>query len=551
MATSKVPAYGPDLLAQLASREARIAELETRLVEAEDTLQAIRTGQIDALVVSGPEGDHIFALEGADHTYRVLVEEMQEGTVTCDADGLILYSNRQFASMVGIPVETIVGSRFQRFLAPEKESHFTEFLAEAGARRSRSELALRAGDGMLVPVNVSLSRLETAGIQTICAVITDLTEQRHYEAMLREGELSRLILDQAAEAILVIDARGIILRASEAARYLAGHNILRQHFDAAFSLWEPEHCIDAARLLSAAVAGDGLRSIELQLLQPDRPASSLLLSAGPLWSESRELLGCVVTLIDITERKRSEEALALQARALERSNNDLRQFAYAVSHDLREPARNLAIYSQLFEEKYKGKFDGEADRFIQQMVQSAYRLEGLLDDLLTYTQTAGAAKAVETALDANVALAKALAVFEAAFSESGARIEVDPLPWLRVEEVHLQQLFQNLIGNSLKYRGETPPVIRISAQPSGSAWKLTVEDNGIGIDPQYHKQIFGLFKRLHGGTKYTGSGMGLAICQQIVERYGGRIWLESELGQGSKFFFTLPGEPKAAESLKA
>ena len=531
-----------ELQGRLKNSGERIAELEARLAEAEETLQAIRTGQVDALVVSGPDGDQIFALEGADHAYRILVEEMQEGAVTLDPDGLILYANRQFAAMMKTPVESIVGCNIQHFLAPDRYPMFSRMLANNKSEHQRTELMLRASDGTSIPVHVSLIWLNTAGIQTVCVVISDLTEQRHYEAMVEEGELSRLILEQAAEAIVVIDARGMILRSSESAQNLAGRNILLQPFDSVFQLWERETRIDTARLLSAALVGEGFQSIEVSLFHADKPYSTLLLSAGPLWGDDRELLGCVVTLTDITERKRSEEALVRQAQELERSNGDLRQFAYAVSHDLREPIRIVTIYSQLFEKKYKGSLDEQADAFIQHTIEAAQRVETLLDDLLAYTQTAEGPQSVDSAVDANVCLAKVLAMFDAALVDSGAIVTSDPLPLLRVKEVHIQQLLQNLISNSLKYRSEESPRIHISAQRDRGMWKIGIADNGIGIDAQYHEQVFGLFKRLHGSGKYAGSGIGLAICHKIVERYGGRMWIESEAGKGSKFFFTLPGE---------
>jgi PAS domain S-box-containing protein len=531
-----------ELQGRLKNSGERIAELEARLAEAEETLQAIRTGQVDALVVSGPDGDQIFALEGADHAYRILVEEMQEGAVTLDPDGLILYANRQFAAMMKTPVESIVGCNIQHFLAPDRYPMFSRMLANNKSEHQRTELMLRASDGTSIPVQVSLIWLNTAGIQTVCVVISDLTEQRHYEAMVEEGELSRLILEQAAEAIVVIDARGMILRSSESAQNLAGRNILLQPFDSVFQLWDRETRIDTARLLSVALAGEGFQSIEVSLFHADKPYSTLLLSAGPLWRDDRELLGCVVTLTDITERKRSEEALVRQAQELERSNGDLRQFAYAVSHDLREPIRIVTIYSQLFEKKYKGSLDEQADAFIQHTIEAAQRVETLLDDLLAYTQTAEGPQSVDSAVDANVCLAKVLAMFDAALVDSGAIVTRDPLPLLRVKEVHIQQLLQNLISNSLKYRSEESPRIHISAQRDRGMWKIGIADNGIGIDAQYHEQVFGLFKRLHGSGKYAGSGIGLAICHKIVERYGGRMWVESEAGKGSKFFFTLPGE---------
>jgi PAS domain S-box-containing protein len=539
---AKTAPISDDLQTRLAASESRIAELQSRLAEAEETLQAIRTGEVDALVVSGPDGDQIFALEGADHAYRILVEEMQEGTVTLDESGLILYANRQFGSMIRMPVENIVGSRIQRFVPVNRRAAFSALLAEVDHCRQRSELTLLTDDSVPVPVNLSLNRVQTGGINTICAVITDLTEQRHYEAMVKDGELSRSILDQAVESIVVIDARGKILRISESARKLAGRDVLLRHFDFAFPFSERDQKVDAQRLMSAARSNNGIRSLEVTLKHDGQPTSTLLLSAGPLWSSSRDLLGCVVTLTDISERKLSEEALGRQAHELERMNSDLKQFAYAVSHDLREPIRIVANYSQLLEKKYKDKLDEHADGYIKHTVNAAHRLEALMDDLLAYTQTAETQHKVEASLDANIVLAKTLNMLDTAITESAARIESDPLPTLWVEEVHLQQLFQNLIANSLKYRGHAPLRIHVTAQPGKDMWTLSVSDNGIGIDPQYHEHIFGLFKRLHGGNKYSGSGMGLAICQKIVERYKGRIWVESEPGRGAKFLFTLPKE---------
>jgi PAS domain S-box-containing protein len=543
MSANKAVALNPskDLMARLAAGEAHIAELESRLAEAEETLRAIRTGEIDALVVSGPDGDRVFSLEGADHAYRMLVEEMQEGTVTLDPEGLILYSNRRFASMMRTPVETLVGSCFKAFLPPERQTFFSELLADGASPRRQCELTLVAADGTPIPVQVSLNQLETGGIQTQCVVIRDLTEQRNYESIVKDGEFARSILDQTAEVIIVIDAHGKILRASECAHQLAGRNITLQAFDTAFELRGPEDRVNASKLLSAALEGQGLRGVEVRLVAGAKAPSTLLLSAGPLWSDPHELVGCVVTLTDITDRKTTEEALAHQTQALERSNSDLRQFAYAASHDLREPIRTVAVYSELFENKYKDTLDKQGGEFILHMVQAARRLEALMDDLLAYTQISEFEDAEPSLLDANEILAKTLPIFETAVTERGAKIESDPLPRLRVDGVHLQQLFQNLIGNGLKYSSDAAPRIRVSAQLEEDMWRLAVADNGIGIDPQYHKQIFGLFKRLHGGNKYAGSGMGLAICHKIVERYGGRMWVESEVGKGSTFFLTLPG----------
>jgi light-regulated signal transduction histidine kinase (bacteriophytochrome) len=247
-------------------------------------------------------------------------------------------------------------------------------------------------------------------------------------------------------------------------------------------------------------------------------------------------------LTDITERKRAEEALASQADELSRSNSDLRQFAYSASHDLREPLHQIIVFNELLQARYQNDSADEARLLSQHAVESAHRMEGLLNDLLAYTKATDAPQGAAARTDANAVVRATLATFEAKIGESGAQVNCEPLPVLAVHEVHLTQLFQNLIGNALKYRSQSAPQIRISAEYMDAMWTLAVADNGIGIDPAYQRQVFGLFQRLHGGSEYSGSGIGLAICQKIVQRYGGRIWVESQVGRGSRFMFTLPGK---------
>jgi light-regulated signal transduction histidine kinase (bacteriophytochrome) len=311
-------------------------------------------------------------------------------------------------------------------------------------------------------------------------------------------------------------------------------------FDEAFVRTASGIPFDTARILAAARGGEKISGLEVEMLQSNGSPSTLLLSASPLSTDGNELLGCVITLTDITERKRAEESLTIQAEELARANSDLRQFTYSASHDLREPLRQLAVFGELLQAKYQDKLAGEGGMLIQHAIDSAHRMERMLNDLLAYTQVADAPHYAGRSTDANEVVQKTLAVFEEKIAASGARVDCQPLPVLAVHDVHLTQLFQNLIGNALKYRGPEPLWIRVSAERMDGMWRLTVADNGIGINPAYQSQIFGLFQRLHGGGKYSGSGIGLAICQKIVQRYGGRIWVESEPGRGSRFMFTLP-----------
>ena len=240
------------------------------------------------------------------------------------------------------------------------------------------------------------------------------------------------------------------------------------------------------------------------------------------------------------DTKRLTDGLEKTNTALARANADLEQFAYSASHDLREPLRTVALYSQLLKQQYGERLDEDADVFIGYVVSGAKRMEALVRDLLAYVQAANATEETDCRADASLAFTRAVSNLNTAIEESGAFVNSDPLPVLTATHVHLEQLFQNLIGNALKYRSANAPYIKVTASQKGEEWEFCVTDNGIGIDLQYQKQIFGIFKRLHGGDTYSGTGIGLAICQRIVERYGGRIWVNSEPGQGSRFHFTLP-----------
>lgn len=234
------------------------------------------------------------------------------------------------------------------------------------------------------------------------------------------------------------------------------------------------------------------------------------------------------------EIRRRQEVLA-------RVNADLEQFAYTASHDLQEPIRNIAIYSELLSKGYRDVLDHTGEAFLGYINKGARRMEMLVRDLLAYTKAASISDEPTDLVEADKSLQDALLNLSEAIRQSEAELIYQSLPAVRMREVHLQQLFQNLIGNAIKYRSDEKPRITISAEKNGSHCLFRIADNGIGINAEYKDRIFGLFKRLHGSAEYSGTGIGLAICQRIVDRYRGRIWVESEFGKGSTFFFTIPG----------
>jgi PAS domain S-box-containing protein len=255
--------------------------------------------------------------------------------------------------------------------------------------------------------------------------------------------------------------------------------------------------------------------------------------------EDGNIVGAVVTFRDITERKQAEEELKKLSDELARSNADLQQFAYTASHDLQEPIMVVAGFVKLLAKRYKGKLDEKADEFIEHAIDGTERMQVLIKDLLDYSRVGSTGKSF-TPTDCLSALDKAVFNLQIAIKESGAVITHDDLPTVMADSSQLARLFQNLISNAIKFHGKEAPKIHISAEQKDDEWIFSFKDNGIGIEPKFLDQIFVMFHRLHTKKEYPGTGIGLSICKKIIERHGGRIWVESEPGKGATFFFVIP-----------
>lgn len=286
------------------------------------------------------------------------------------------------------------------------------------------------------------------------------------------------------------------------------------------------------------MAGEqGIYPVEDVYLKLDGTPINVEVSVTPLSYQGKLAFQAIVA--DITERKRAEAELQETLKELKRSNVELEQFAYVASHDLQEPLRAVAGMVQLLQKKYQGQLDEQADLYITYLVEAAARMQRLINDLLAYSRV-GRRGQPFTPVNTAACLQLVLKNLAAVVQESRASITWDNLPTVAADSTQLSQLFQNLIGNALKFRGDKEPQIHLSAVKVANAWQFSVRDNGIGIEPQYFERIFQVFQRLHTREEYPGTGIGLALCQKIVERHGGVIWVESQVGQGSTFHFTLP-----------
>jgi PAS domain S-box-containing protein len=279
-------------------------------------------------------------------------------------------------------------------------------------------------------------------------------------------------------------------------------------------------------------------SREFRFQRPGGSVRCVHMRSAPMLSSMGEPIGHAATLEDITESR-------MAADELRRYNEELQRFAYVASHDLKEPLRMVTTYTQMLAKRYAGRLDTDADEFVGFVVDGANRMRTLIDDLLAYSRVINQRGEMVRPTDSDAILDWVLLNLQAAIQESEAEIHRAPLPVVPVDRVQIGQLLQNLIGNAIKYRSKERPRIDIGAKRNGSEWIFSVKDNGIGIDPAYWERIFGVFKRLHG-KEYAGTGIGLAICKKIVESHGGRIWVESDLGRGATFYFTLPALEQGA-----
>lgn len=362
------------------------------------------------------------------------------------------------------------------------------------------------------------------------------------EAVVASERQLRSIFEHAAVGVCVIDRGGTLTQANEALAEIVGYT--REELeDMAPEALTFEEDRPASQQMHRALF-DGTRSsavLEQRCLRRDGSVAWVRVSASAVPGPAGKVDRVVALVEEITARKQAEEALSQQASEMARSNADLQQFAYVTSHDLREPLRSIRAFAELLQKRYAGRFDADADQALCFIADGAVRMELLVRDLLAYSRTINPEERAPERVRLADAVEWARNNVQVRVEETGALVEFSELPEVLGDRVLLVQLFQNLLSNAMKYvRPGVAPVVRIDAEPDGAGWwTVRVRDNGMGIDPRFHERIFGLFKRLHG-REIPGTGIGLAICRKIVERHGGQMWVDSQLGQGATFCFTLP-----------
>ena len=480
--------------------------------------------------------------------YRGLLEAAPDAMVVVDQAGEIVLLNvqaeKQFGyrrdELLGQPVTNIIPMGFaERLIADDLRSAADALAQQIG---TGIELVARRKDGSDFPIEIMLSPLDSAEGVLVTAAIRDISVRKAAEAVLVQMEARyRGLLEAAPDAMVVVNQAGDIILLNAQAEKQFGYRrdeLLGQPVTNLIPEGFAERLVtDALRSAEDALAQVIGMGLELVARRKDGSDFPIELMLSPLDSADGILVTAAIR--DISIRRAAEAELLQKVGALHQSNEELEQFAYVASHDLQEPLRMVSSYTQLLGRRYKGRLDSDADEFIAFAVDGATRMQRLIQDLLEYSRVGTKGRAMaETSSEA--AFNAAEMNLRRAIEDGGAIVTHDPLPMVMADETQLVQLFQNLVGNGIKYRGAAVPEVHVTAVRGGKGrWEFSVTDNGLGIDPEYHDRIFGMFQRLHGRDEMAGTGIGLAIAKKIVERHGGSISVQSQLGAGSTFRYSL------------
>jgi PAS domain S-box-containing protein len=493
------------------------------------------------------------ALRESERKFRDIIKYLDVGYYSVTADGRLLDHNQAYNRILGFDIaQDLKGQKTPDFWQnPEdRKQYLNELMTQGFIRNYLVNAKTVRDEKIVILLNSHLIKDEKGGLVKIEGTFTDFTERKRAQEALRESEEKfRTLVGAVPVGIGISDLRGNVYIVNRMLEEMTGYS--QEEFKTINVGETYADANDRRAMLKILEETGKVRDFEARLKRKDGTAYYALLNIDQI-----ELGGQRVLLRaqhDITALKKAEEEIMrlnkdLESRVvqlsglnreLERSNSDLEQFAYVASHDLQEPLRMISSFTQLLEQRYKGKLDKSADEFTKFAVDGANRMQRMINDLLSYSRLSTRGKSFEP-VNSEEILARIHTNLLPLIEENQALLTHESLPEITADASQMLHLFQNLIGNAIKFRGKEPPRIHVFSESREEEWMFGVRDNGIGIAQEYFDRIFVIFQRLHSREECSGTGIGLAICKKIVERHGGRIWVESEPGKGSTFFFTIP-----------
>lgn len=467
-----------------------------------------------------------------------IVESSPNAIIGTDLEGRIVSWNKAAETLFGYTAAEAVGESILLIASPENPGTIEERLQKLKAGPSQKDTQRRCKDGTLIDVAVSIApvRDESGAVIGAAGIVTDIRERKRAEERLR------LVIESSPNAKILVNAQGRITLANQRLEEIFGYpreELLGKPFEVLIP--QRFHAIHAEHVRAYLAAPVNRQAgVGMSLFGRHRNGSEIRLEVNLSHFELEGEKYTLAAIADITSRHQAEQELQDRTRELMRSNRDLEQFAYAASHDLKEPLRAVAGCVMLLREHLQQQLDDQARQYIRHTVEGVERMQQLIDDLLAYSRLSRTGELMRV-VQLDEALNHALNNLSATLQISRIQIQRTPLPEVHGIPTQLTLLFQNLVSNAIKFgKSGQPGLIRISSQRENHSWVIRVKDNGIGIDEAYFERIFEIFQRLHTRSAYPGTGVGLALCKRIVERHGGRIWVDSILGQGSTFSFSLP-----------
>lgn len=490
-------------------------------------------------------GQDISDRKQAEKELRDLTTAMQnavEGISRLDIEGRYLNMNRAYANKCGYEPEEMIGLEWPITVHPDDVEMlmlaYQEMLS-SGKVEVEARGVRKNGSFFYKQLTMVKACDEQGTFNGHHCFMKDITERKLTERALQESESKyRQIVELAEEGIWVIDSNARTTYVNQAMARMLGYEELEMFGRSLFDFMDEQAIQSANDNMELRRQGIAQR-YEFRLKNQDGKDVWTYMSTSPVMDEKGNLLSSCTLVYNITERKEADRQMLQLTEDLKRSNEELEQFAYVASHDLQEPLRAVTSYTQLLADRYQGNLDEKADKYINYIVDGATRMQQLINDLLAYSRLGTRGQEFEPA-DCNAAVQQSLCNLQIAIAEKKAVITCDAMPTVMADESQLVQLFQNLIANSIKFCRQDIPLIDIAARRQENEWLFYVRDNGIGIAPEYADRIFIIFGRLHGRREYSGTGIGLAMCKRIVERHGGRIWVESQEGKGATFYFSIP-----------